>query len=578
MNKLNRKITLLFFLVIIFFSFIAIYLKSNFLEINSLMTSDFHETYRHSTKLQVDSRNFVNELSEFSISPKQSKIDELRKYFDIIIVRISTISSKGGINKIYLKKCNEMLLFLTEQISPLINDDPIITEKNISKIKELMLDFKKQEQFITNLSDETVQGDIYKVTEILEDQNSKALLFILFINFSILIIIYLWYKQQKTSRELKINEEKLQAILDNAGTIIYVKDIKGSYILVNKKFEKVFNKDRKDIIGSKDNEIFSNEIAEVFVNNDKKVLNEGITIKVEENFNFNDEDHSYLSIKFALKDSEDNIYALGGIATDITELKIKEKELNYFKNYLSNIIDSMPSMLIGVDNDGIITQWNDKVVQTTGISTSKAIGNSFEKIIPRFSSELIKIKEAIKTKRQLVDTKRVYIDDDKNVNYEDVTIYPLISNGVEGAVIRIDDVTEKIRIEEMMIQSEKMMSVGGLAAGMAHEINNPLAGMIQTSSIIYSRLTEKLPANERVAKELGITIDIIKKYMENRQIPKMLDNINLSGKRVASIVTNMLSFARKGTDGMSTCDISEILDKTIELANNDYNLKKHFDF
>ncbi len=53
-----------------------------------------------------------------------------------------------------------------------------------------------------------------------------------------------------------------------------------------------------------------------------------------------------------------------------------------------------------------------------------------------------------------------------------MTIYPLITNGVEGAVIRIDDVTERMRIEEMMIQSEKMISVGGLAAGMAHEFEH----------------------------------------------------------------------------------------------------------
>ena len=51
-------------------------------------------------------------------------------------------------------------------------------------------------------------------------------------------------------------------------------------------------------------------------------------------------------------------------------------------------------------------------------------------------------------------------------------------------MIRIDDVTKRVHIEEMMIQSEKMLSIGGLAAGMAHEINNPLAGIMHTTNVM----------------------------------------------------------------------------------------------
>ncbi len=53
----------------------------------------------------------------------------------------------------------------------------------------------------------------------------------------------------------------------------------------------------------------------------------------------------------------------------------------------------------------------------------------------------------------------------------------------------MDDVTDQVRMEEMLVQNEKMFSVGGLAAGMAHEINNPLAGMVQTNLVMSQRLT-----------------------------------------------------------------------------------------
>ena len=73
---------------------------------------------------------------------------------------------------------------------------------------------------------------------------------------------------------------------------------------------------------------------------------------------------------------------------------------------------------------------------------------------------------------------------EQETHFEDMTIHPLKSNGVEGAVGRIDDVTDQVRLEEMVIQSEKMLSIGGLAAGMAHEINNPLAGILQNAFVL----------------------------------------------------------------------------------------------
>jgi len=137
---------------------------------------------------------------------------------------------------------------------------------------------------------------------------------------------------------------------------------------------------------------------------------------------------------------------------------------------------------------------------------------------------------------------------------------------------------EKSRLEEMMVQSEKMVSIGGLAAGMAHEINNPLAGILQNSQVIQNRLKEKLPANEKAASEIGIHLDDLTAYMEKREIYKMIDSVLDAGKRAAAIVTNMLSFSRKSTSGFMSENLGELLDKTLELAASDYNLKKRFDF
>ncbi len=137
---------------------------------------------------------------------------------------------------------------------------------------------------------------------------------------------------------------------------------------------------------------------------------------------------------------------------------------------------------------------------------------------------------------------------------------------------------EKARLERMMVQSEKMVSLGGLAAGMAHEINNPLAGILQNAQVIENRLKAKLPANIKAADETGIDLEKLGTYLEHRNVYKMLSSIMAAGKRAAGIVSNMLSFSRKSGSDFQDEDIAALLDKTLELAESDYNLKTKFDF
>ncbi len=264
---------------------------------------------------------------------------------------------------------------------------------------------------------------------------------------------------------------------------------------------------------------------------------------------------------------------------DITERKQAEKELHHLRNYLSNIIDSMPSVLIGVDAHGRVTQWNKKAAQTTGIASDTALNRMLPEIFPRLIPQMGLVAESIKTRKIKQELKRPR-HFEGNTRFEDVTIYPLTANGVEGAVIRVDDVTEKVRVEKMILQSEKMLSLGGLAAGMAHEINNPLAGMIQTANVMANRLCGRfdIPANIEAAEACGTTVAAVEKFMAARGIPAMIDAITASGKRAAEIVNNMLNFARKSDANVSSYHLADLLDKTVELAGTDYDLKKHYDF
>ncbi len=255
-----------------------------------------------------------------------------------------------------------------------------------------------------------------------------------------------------------------------------------------------------------------------------------------------------------------------------------EETLRKAENFISNIINSMPSILVGVDSDGKITHWNSRARAVTGMTYDEAVGRPLELAFPRMAPAMERVREAMQTREVSLEARQTHSKDNVTC-FEDVTVYPLVSNGIEGAVIRLDDVTEKVRLEEIMVQSEKMLSVGGLAAGMAHEINNPLAGMIQTANVMKDRLTNiEMPANIRAADAAGLPMSAMSEYMEARGIPKMLDRICESGARAADIVSNMLQFARKSTSSVSSHDLVEVLDQCLELAGSDYDLKKRYDF
>lgn len=261
----------------------------------------------------------------------------------------------------------------------------------------------------------------------------------------------------------------------------------------------------------------------------------------------------------------------------LDQVEERDIDLRRLRNMLGNVVNSMPSVLVGVDVDGRVTQWNMEAEKATGLTAGEAQGHFLKDVFPQLSHEMKNVHIAIRNRRAQRDEK-IQSKRDGETRFADVTVYPLIANGVEGAVIRMDDITERVRIEEMMIQSEKILSVGGLAAGMAHEINNPLAGILQNIQVVRNRINENIPRNIRTAEECGTTMDAIRSYMEKRGIFNMIEAVMESGRRAARIVDNMLSFSRKSESRSRYHNLAKLLEKTVELASNDYDLKKKYDF
>ncbi len=146
---------------------------------------------------------------------------------------------------------------------------------------------------------------------------------------------------------------------------------------------------------------------------------------------------------------------------------------------------------------------------------------------------------------------------------------------IEGSLM---DITQRKLNEQRMIQSEKMMSVGGLAAGMAHEINNPLAVIISSVQSLQRRLSRETAKNLKTAEDCGAQYSAIVEYVERSGCSKVLEGMYEAGIRAATIVRGMLSFSRKSDSDFELRDLCELMDGALTLVMNDYDFKRDYDF
>ncbi|MFC2140664.1 ATP-binding protein, partial [Acidobacteriota bacterium] len=269
---------------------------------------------------------------------------------------------------------------------------------------------------------------------------------------------------------------------------------------------------------------------------------------------------------------------------EIIERKQAQEELFKEKEKAQQYLDIAGVIMVVINTDQTVALINKKGCEILGYPCEDIVGkNWIDHFIPENFQEQVKtvfskliagVVEPVEYFENPVLTKsgeeRLIAWHNANIKDKQGRIAGTLSSG--------EDITESKQARELMIQTEKMMTVAGLAAGMAHEINNPLAGILQSIQVVKNRILSDIPANRQAARECGTSIEVVSAYLKKRKISDLLTTVKECGQRAANIVENMLSFSRKSESKFLPYDICELLDSTVTLAQSEYDLRKKFDF
>jgi PAS domain S-box-containing protein len=290
--------------------------------------------------------------------------------------------------------------------------------------------------------------------------------------------------------------------------------------------------------------------------------------------------------------ARDNIPAaartiLEGIAAQMGDVIIRlemQDALKKSEEKFRMIIEYSPYPIGLVDNDSnTFTYFNKSLIKTLGYTIEDIPDmDAWEQAAYPDEAYRTKTSQAWKNAIQEAFARGTWLKSDevdvrcKDGSYRHVEIRFMPVGPL--SIFIINDLTEKKIHQEMLIQTEKMTSLGGLAAGMAHEINNPLGIILQGIQAVLNRLSTSVEKNREEAIRAGTNMETILAYLTKREIMEYLNGIQDAGQRAAKIVSNMLQFSRRSESLVGPVDINLLIDKTLEIASSDYDLKKKYDF
>jgi two-component system NtrC family sensor kinase len=227
-------------------------------------------------------------------------------------------------------------------------------------------------------------------------------------------------------------------------------------------------------------------------------------------------------------------------------LEQKALQIERLKDFSENIVESLRIGVVTVDLDDCVESWNPQLEDLLEIPRSEALRRKLADILPRDLAGEISAQAA---SDHVSGIYRFHLNTRSNRHLVvNASIAPLLAkNGARlGRLILLDDITQRVRLEDQMVQTEKLTSLGLLAAGVAHEVNTPLAVISNYIQMLAKQIPEDDPRQKTIER-------IVKQTF-----------------RASEIVNNLLNFSRTGGTEPVEVDLNSVLEETLTLVQHPF--------
>jgi len=229
-----------------------------------------------------------------------------------------------------------------------------------------------------------------------------------------------------------------------------------------------------------------------------------------------------------------------------SRLESKITEFERLKEFNENIVESINVGILAIDLDDRIESWNAQMEAMYAFSRGEAIGQTLRTVFPaEFCDALDKFRNESGVHNLYKFRLTTRAAEQRTVN---AAIAPLLSRDfvAVGRIILVDDITERVTLEAQLAQTDKLSSIGLLAAGVAHEINTPLA--------VISSYAQMLSKQLRGDQRLG----------------PVLEKITQQSFRAAEIANGLLNFSRTSTTEFKETNLNQVIRDTLSLLEHQF--------
>jgi len=343
-------------------------------------------------------------------------------------------------------------------------------------------------------------------------------------------------------RELRESENKLQQFFESAHDVIGIKDLSGRYLYVNPPATKATGLLKKNILGFKDHDVFSKNLADVISDHDREVLVRKKTMIFQEKMTLNKQTHYFHSVRFPIMDDQGEVISLAVISRDMTEEIVLQDEIRRNKEYVENILEHSSDMIITTGLEGEIVMFNQAAEQMLGYNKEEILNVSVERLWKN-SDERHKLMEEVKKYGAVNNFPTTLISKDKKLIDISLSLSELRdSEGrILGTVGISKNVTEENRLRQKLIEQERLAAVGQTVAGVTHcmkNVLNALKGGAYMVNVALKRNNSDLMQEgwdnvsngiERISK---LSMEMLSYCRERKPVPILVDPLKLASEIV----------------------------------------------